>query len=61
MSQTIALPALEAFYDELAEAIDTATPEKSQLFLAKLALQLASDVKDPVKLRLALEVALRDL
>jgi hypothetical protein len=61
MSQTIALPDLEAFYDALAEAIDTATPEKSQLFLAKLALQLASEVKDPGKLHQALQIALRDL
>ncbi|MBE0589110.1 MAG: DUF2783 domain-containing protein [Hydrogenophaga sp.] len=52
---------MENFYDAMADHIDRATPEKSRLFLAKLALQLASEVKDPEKLRHALEVALLDL
>lgn len=57
----IALPDLEAFYDALAESIDQATAEKTPLFLTKLALQLASEVRDPARLRHALDVALRDL
>ncbi len=58
---TIALPDLEAFYDQLAESIDHATPEKAALFLAKLALLLANDVGDPAKLKNALDAAMRDL
>lgn len=61
MSTAIALHDLEAFYDALAEHIDLATPQKAPLFLAKLALQLAGEVKDPDKLHSALQVALRDL
>jgi hypothetical protein len=61
MADAIQLADLENFYDALAEHIDRATPEKAQLFLAKLALQLASEVKDPDKLRKALDVALLDL
>lgn len=60
-TDTIALRDLETFYDLLAESIDRATPEKASLFLAKLALQLASEVRDPVKLKHALDVALLDL
>lgn len=60
-TETIALRDLEDFYDLLAESIDRAGAEKSSLFLAKLALQLASEVKDPARLRHALEVALLDL
>ncbi len=57
----IALRDLENFYDLLAESIDRATPQKAPLFLTKLALQLASEVADPVKLQQALDVAIRDL
>lgn len=60
-AETIDLRDLEEFYDLLAESIDRATPEKASLFLAKLALQLASEVTDPVRLRHAVEVALQDL
>ncbi len=61
MKDSIALPDLENFYDALAEQIDKAGPEKSRLFLAKLALQLASEIRDPQKLRQALNVAILDL
>jgi hypothetical protein len=60
-TDTIALRDLEDFYDLLAESVDRATPDKATLFLAKLALQLASEVRDPVKLRRAVEIALLDL
>ena len=60
-TDTIALRDPEGFYDLLAESIDRSTPQKAPLFLAKLALQLASELKDPVKLRGAVEVALPDL
>jgi len=61
MSDPIRLTDLEDFYDALAESVDRATPQKAELFLAKLALQLASEVKDPATLRRALDVALQDL
>lgn len=61
MTDTIRLNDLEDFYDALAESIDQATPEKAALFLAKLALQLAREVKDPATLRRALDIALQDL
>lgn len=60
-TSNIRLSDLETFYDELAEHIDRATPEKAPLFLAKLALLLANEVADPTRLRRALESALRDL
>lgn len=61
MSEPIRLSDLEDFYDALAEAIDRATPPKAELFLAKLALQLASEVKDAATLRRALDAAALDL
>ena len=60
-TDAIALRDLEDFYDLLAESLDRATPEKAPLFLAKLALQLASEVKDAARLRQAVEAALLDL
>lgn len=61
MNDKLPLAELERFYDALAEHIDRATPDKAPLFLAKLALQLASEVQDPAALHRALEVALRDI
>lgn len=57
----IRLSDLEKFYDALAESIDRATPAKAPLFLAKLALMLANEVRDPAKLQQALDAALQDL
>jgi hypothetical protein len=37
---------LEALYDELAEAIDAAGPERESVFLAKLVLCLARELGD---------------
>ena len=52
---------LETVYDRLAEAIDKAGPDKTQLFLAKLALLSAQALGDAAHFeRLAAE-ALRDL
>ena len=61
MDKTLSVPDLEAFYDALAEGIDQATPVKSELFLAKLALLLAREVADRQALERCIEVALQDL
>lgn len=58
---TLASGDLEAVYDSMAQAIDRAGPEREALFLAKLALQLAHRLGDPVAVGEAIEVALRDL
>ncbi len=42
----LTLPGLEATYDRLAEAIDAAGPEKSELMLVKLVLLLAQELGD---------------
>jgi hypothetical protein len=52
---------LEAVYDELAQAIDAAGPEKTSLFLVKLALLQARDSGDLARLRSLMAEALQDL
>jgi hypothetical protein len=63
---TPAIPALEiagleAVYDRLAEAIDTAGEAKTPLFLVKLALLNAQALGDPERFAQHVEAALRDL
>jgi len=52
---------LEDVYDALAEAIDQAGEEKSELFLVKLALLNAHALGDAGLFRQQIEAALRDL
>lgn len=52
---------LERLYDVLAQAIDEAGPEKSELFLAKLALLLADALDDAGKACQLVRNALDDL
>lgn len=52
---------LEAVYDELAQAIDQAGPEKAELFLVKLALLNAEALSDAGLFSTQLQTALRDL
>lgn len=52
---------LEQVYDDLAQAIDQAGPEKAELFLVKLALLNADALGDANKFSDQLQVALRDL
>jgi hypothetical protein len=61
MDKTLSVPDLEAFYDALAEGLDQATPARSELFLAKLALLLAREVGDPQALERCIGIALQDL
>jgi hypothetical protein len=57
----LALPDLEQVYDLLAEAIDQAGPERSELFLVKLNLLLAEALGDRAAYAGLLRRALRDL
>ena len=52
---------LEKVYDNLAEAIDQAGPDKSELFLVKVALLNAQALGDPTVFKANIEAALRDL
>lgn len=52
---------LEAVYDRLAQAIDTAGPDKAELFLVKLALLNAQALGDAQLFALQVEAALQDL
>ena len=61
MTDTLTTPALETVYDCLAEAIDQAGPEKSELFLVKLALLNAHSLGDAEKFAAHVQSALRDL
>jgi hypothetical protein len=51
---------LEYLYDTLANSIDKAQ-NKSELFLTKLALLLASELDEPKRVAVLCEAALRDL
>ncbi len=48
---------VEAIYAALAETIDRVTPEKSELFLAKLALLMAHELDDLDRVRALIESA----
>lgn len=58
---TLTIPGLEQVYDALATAIDVAGPEKTELFLVKLALLNAQALGDPEQFQRHLAAALRDL
>lgn len=57
----IAVAELEHVYDALAEGIDAATPEKSELFLTKLALLLANEIGKSDLVGRCIADALKDL
>jgi hypothetical protein len=57
----LTIPGLETVYDALATAIDQAGPEKSQLFLVKLALLNANALADPDRFGRHIDAALKDL
>ena len=59
--QSLSLPDLEQVYDLLAEAIDAAPADKTELLLVKLALLLAQDLGDRERFASLIQVALRDL
>lgn len=57
----LGIAGLETVYDELAQAIDQAGPEKAELFLVKLALLNAEALGDAGLFSAQLKTALRDL
>jgi hypothetical protein len=58
---TLNIAGLEQVYDALANAIDAAGPEKTELFLVKLALLQANAEGDPQRVQAHIEAALKDL
>lgn len=60
-SRSLDLAGLEAVYDLLAGAIEQAGPERSELFLVKLALLNANALGDEQLFRQQVDAALRDL
>lgn len=60
-THSLSLPDLESVYDQLAVAIDTAGPEKAELFLAKLALLNAQALGDATVFSRQIDAALKDL
>ena len=53
--------ALETIYEALARAIDAVGEDKSELFLAKLALSLGHELGDPARVTTLIEGCSRDL
>ena len=60
-SSSLSIPGLETVYDALATAVDAAGPEKSELFLVKLALLNAHALGDPGVFQAQIDAALKDL
>jgi hypothetical protein len=58
---TLTIAGLETVYDALATALDQAGPERSELFLVKLALMNANALGDPTLVQVHIDAALRDL
>ncbi len=58
---TLTTSGLEQVYDALATAIDAAGPEKTELFLVKLALLNAHALGDPAQFQRHVVAALRNL
>ena len=58
---TLGIAGLEVVYDALAQAIDAAGPEKTELFLVKLALLNANAMGDAALFQQHLNDALQDL
>lgn len=59
--KALTLPGLEVVYDALASAIDQAGPDKTELFLVKLALLNAHALAEPERFQQHLQAALQDL
>jgi hypothetical protein len=57
----LSIAGLEEVYDALARAIDTAGPDKAELFLVKLALLNANALADEKLFQQHLSAALQDL
>lgn len=60
-TNALTVPGLEQVYDQLAAAIDAVGPEKTALFLVKLALLNANALADPAVFLTHIEAAQKDL
>ena len=60
-ANALTVPGLEQVYDQLATAIDRVGPEKTELFLVKLALMNANALADPAAFQAHIDAALKDL
>lgn len=60
-AQALTIAGLEDVYDALATAIDQVGPEKSELFLVKLALLNANALANPQTVKDHIAAALRDV
>ena len=60
-ASTLSSPGLETGYDLLAQAIDQAGPDKTELFLVKLALLNANALGRPELMQQHIQAALHDL
>lgn len=60
-ANALTVPGLEQVYDQLATAIDSVGPEKTELFLVKLALMNANALADPAVFQAHIDAALKDL
>lgn len=60
-ANALTVPGLEQVYDQLATAIDTVGPAKTELFLVKLALMNANALADPAVFQAHIDAALKDL
>lgn len=57
----LTIPQLEQVYDTLAQAIDQAGPDHSEVFLTKLSLLMANALGDPALVATLVDAALKDL
>ena len=60
-ANALTIPGLEQVYDQLATAIDSVGPDKTELFLVKLALMNANALADPTVFQAHIDAALKDL
>lgn len=61
LQNALTIPGLEQVYDQLATAIDAVGPERSELFLVKLALMNANALADPAMFQSHIDAALKDI
>jgi hypothetical protein len=59
--QSLTIDGLESVYDALATALDQAGPDRSELFLVKLALLQANALAEPQLFQQQINSALQDL
>lgn len=61
LQNELTIPGLEQVYDQLATAIDAVGPERTELFLVKLALMNANALADPAVFQSHIDAALKDI